>query len=331
MTVAAPVRQTNVHDMRGSARQTLLFVVATCAALVLALRAPLLLTVLGLVTFGVLHNALELRYVTGRFARVLTGPLLWTLALLISGIVICRLAGARVPEILLGYAVLAVGVWWAPRPAWQRAAGLVVLAGALCVSLRFPSYHFVVLAHLHNVVPLFFLWEWAARLPSGARRRFRLTQVGWVIVVPVLIFSGLFDRWSAAGGGAVAAFSGSPASVTAPFTPPAAGLEIGLRFLVVFAFLQTMHYVVWVAFLPRYAPDASRAFDARVPWLRGKRLWLAGIAVGVVLAILFVADYLQGRLMYSSFAAYHAYLEFPVVLALLLGVPGDRATPSHSG
>ena len=122
---------------------------------------------LGLVTFGVLHNALELRYVTGRFAGVLRGPLLWTLVALISGIVMCRLAAARTPEILLGYAVLAVGVWWAPRPRWQRVAGLAVLAGALAVSLRWPAYHFVVLAHLHNVVPLFFLWEWAARLPRA--------------------------------------------------------------------------------------------------------------------------------------------------------------------
>jgi hypothetical protein len=305
-------------------RQTLLFVVATGAALALALRAPLLLTVLGLVSFGVLHNALELRYVTGRFAGVLRGPLLYTLAGLISGIVICRLTGERIPEILLGYAVLAVGVGWAPRPLWQRAIGFAVLAGAMAVSLHWPAYHVVVLAHLHNVVPLFFLWEWAGRLPRDARRWFRLTQVGWVLAVPLLIFSGLLDRWIAAGGGAVAAFAGSPAVVRAPFTPPDAAIAVGLRFLVVFAFLQTMHYVVWIAFLPRFAPDASRAFDARVPWLRGRRLWLAAIGVGALLALLFVADYTQGRLMYSSFASYHAYLEFPVVLALLLGTPAAR-------
>jgi hypothetical protein len=306
------------------ARSSLLFVVATCAALALALRAPLLLTVLGLITFGVLHNALELRYVTGRFAGILRGRLLWILVALITGIVFCRLAGARIPEILLGYAILAVGVWWAPRPWWQRAIGLTVLAVALAVSLHWPAYHFVVLAHLHNVVPLFFLWEWAGRLPVRARRMFRVTQVGWVLAVPILIFSGVFDRWIAGDGRSVAAFAGAPATVTAPFTPPAASVEIGLRFLVVFAFLQTMHYVVWVAFLPRYAPDAARAFDARVPWLRGRRLWAVGITVAALLAILFVADYLQGRLLYSSFAAYHAYLEFPVVLALLLGTPAAR-------
>ena len=83
-----------------------------------------------------------------------------------------------------------------------------------------------------------------------------------MLAVPALIFSGLFDRWIAAGGGAVAAFAGSPRGGarrrSRRRTPR---LEVGLRFLVVFAFLQTMHYVVWIAFLPRYAPDAARAFD----------------------------------------------------------------------
>jgi len=333
MTVAAPTAPAQARTYGGAAsRQSVLFAVATCAALALALRAPLLLTVFGLVTFGVLHNALELRYVAGRFAGVLRGPLLYTLVALISGIVVCRLAAARTPEILLGYAVLAVGVWWAPRLLWQRLGGLAVLGAALAVSLRWPAYHFVVLAHLHNVVPLFFLWEWAGRLPGRPRRIFRGTQVGWVLVVPAVVFSGLLDRWIAAGGGAVAAFAGPRAAVAAPFTPPDAALSIGLRFLVVFAFLQTMHYVVWVAFLPRYAPDAARAFDARVPWLRGRRLWLAAAAVGALLALLFVSDYAQGRLMYSSFASYHAYLEFPVVLALLLGTPAARpAMPAPGG
>jgi hypothetical protein len=86
-----------------------------------------------------------------------------------------------------------------------------------------------------------------------------------------------------------------------------------------------MHYFVWVAFLPRFAPEASAAFDARVPWLRGRRLWLVAGGVGALLAVLFVADYTQGRLLYSSFATYHAYLEFPVILALLVG----RASNAH--
>jgi hypothetical protein len=222
-------------------------------------------------------------------------------------------------EILLGYAILAVGVTWMQRPLWLKAIGLGVLGVALTVSLTFPAYHFVVLAHLHNVVPLVFLWGWAGRLPVRARRWFRGTQVLWVLGVPALIFSGALDWWIAAAGGAVVAFAGPAAVVMSPFTPPGSAAAIGLRFLAVFAFLQTMHYFVWVAFLPRFAPEASAAFETRVPWLRGRRLWLVAGGAGALLAVLFVADYTQGRLLYSSFATYHAYLEFPVILALLVG------------
>jgi hypothetical protein len=86
-----------------------------------------------------------------------------------------------------------------------------------------------------------------------------------------------------------------------------------------------MHYVVWVGFLPRFAPDAARAFDLRVPWLRGWRPWALGLGCAAALGLIFVADYAQGRLLYSSFASYHAYLEFPVLLAVVLGVRASRS------
>ncbi len=41
---------------------------------------------------------------------------------------------------------------------------LVTLALAAWASFSFPAYHFVVLTHLHNPVPLIFLWEWAGRI-----------------------------------------------------------------------------------------------------------------------------------------------------------------------
>ena len=97
-----------------------------------------------------------------------------------------------------------------------------------------------------------------------------------------------------------------------------------------FAFMQTMHYVVWVGFLPRFAPDAAAAFDARVPWLRGRRAWAVGLVGGAFLAVLFLSDYFSGRALYGALATYHAYLEFPVLLALLLS-PRARRGPSASG
>jgi hypothetical protein len=90
--------------------------------------------------------------------------------------------------------------------------------------------------------------------------------------------------------GGVAAFD--PTKLAPLYAPPALVADMGMRFLAVFAFMQTMHYVVWVAVLPRYAPEAAARFA-------------------------------QGKAIYAAGASYHAYLEFPVLLALMLAyAPG---------
>ena len=304
---------------------TVWLVLATVAALALALRLPVTTTVLGLAVFGVLHNVLELRYVVGRFDAVLRGPFLMLLGVLITGVLVCRLlpvgAVTRGVEIGLCYVVLGAACVRALRGAWLALA-LLIVAVAAAVSLTFPAYHFVVLTHLHNVVPLFFLWEWSRTMAPGVRRGFRAANLTWVVGVPALILAGVFDPLlrsasaSFAGLGGVAAFE--PAKLAATYAPPALAADLGLRFLAVFAFMQTMHYVVWVGVLPRYAPDVSARFDARIPALRGGRAWLLGGGLALVLGVVFALDYAQGKTLYAAGASYHAYLEFPVLLALLL-------------
>ena len=71
---------------------------AAAVALALATRAPLTVTVLGLIAFGVLHNVLEIRYVAGRFAGLLTGRFLILLLALCTGIAACRLFGQFWPR-----------------------------------------------------------------------------------------------------------------------------------------------------------------------------------------------------------------------------------------
>ena len=287
------------------------FAAATVLALAAAVRAPAGTAVLGLALFGILHNVLELRYVTGRFETVLAGPFLRLLIALITGIVLCRLlpvsTASRCAEILLVYGLLAVAA--------------AVLAGAASASLSFPGYHFVVLTHLHNLVPLLFLWEWSRGLPRG-RAAFLAVQYGWVVAVPALLLGGALDGW-------LAPATATTGRLAAAYTPPAwLDSSAGLRFLAVFAFLQTMHYVVWVWYLPRYAPDASAAFERRAPALRGRRAWALGLAAGAALAVLFVGDYAQGKALYAALASYHAYLEFPVLLVLVLGL--DPTTRRNS-
>ena len=305
---------------------TALLLGAAAAALVLAVYAPIPTIVIGLVLFGVLHNLLELRYVTGRFAAILSRSFLELLAVLITGIAVCRLLvgvvgrPAELAEIALGYVILAIGAQRGLRGG-RKLAVWVALVPAAAASLAWPAYHFVVLAHLHNLVPLVFLWEWASRISSGRGRRvFRAAQVLWVVVVPLVILLGALDGWLSADSGIVRSLVGDGHSVLAASAPPGAvATVVGVRLLTVFAFLQTMHYAVWVAFLPRYAPDASAAFEARMPWLTGARLWAVGFIVAAVFAVLFVFDFGQAKGLYAALASYAAYVEVPVLLAILVG------------
>lgn len=300
------------------------FALLTVVVLALSLRMPAGTAVVGLASLGILHNVLELRYMAGRFERVLHGTFLRLLAALITGIVVCRVlppsAATRDGEILLAYGLLAVACVQAlrRRPRVLAAAG-AGLAAAATASLRFPAYHFVVLTHLHNVVPLLFLWEWSRGMGRG-RRLFRAVQAGWVVVIPALILAGALDPLMGAG-------SGWTRRLSVTYTPPA-WLHSGaqLRFVTVFAFMALMHYLVWVWFMPRYAPDATAAFERRVPVLDARRAWALGLGAGAALAVLFASDYDQGTSLYAALASYHAYLEFPVLLMLVLGTGPRTAT-----
>lgn len=317
---------------------TLLVLGAVAASLAVALGSPIATAVIGLILFGILHNLLEFRYVAGRFSGVLGRPFLDLLVALITGIVVCRLLvgvlgrPAQLAEILLGYAVLAAAAWHG-LDGRRRVTAWAVVGAASVVSLAFPAYHFVVLTHLHNVVPLFFLWEWSRRIVSRrGRRAFRAVQLLWVVAVPAVILLGLLDGSLSADPGIVRSVVGDGQTVLASSAPPgAAATVVGMRFLAVFAFMQTMHYVVWVALLPRVAPDASAAFEARVPWVTGPRLWAIGFMAAAVFAVLFGVDFAQGKALYAALASYHAYLELPVLLAMLVGARGLAAsTPGGS-
>ena len=313
----------------GTGWMILVLVAAAAAAMALATRAPLATTVIGLIVFGVLHNVLEIRYVAGRFGSVLTGRFLALLLTLITGIVVCRLAArmwpgpARTAEIVLGFVILGVGCWIGLRGGWLALAwGLLAVAATVAIAM--PGYYFVILTHLHNLVPLIFLWEWAIRLPAlGDRWLFRAVQVLWIVVLPLLILAGVFDSWIDADPGVAAQFVGDGSRMVAATAPPDVVAQLGLRFLVMFAFMQTMHYVVWVA-LP--APVRTRR-DRRLRRPGALAPRPPGLAAGTgrrrLLAVLFCTDYFQGRALYGALASYHAYLEFPVLLALLLA--GGRA------
>lgn len=301
-------------------------ILATGIVAMAGVRAPLPVAVIGLMIFGVLHNVLEIRHVLGTFSALLTPTVLGLVGILVLGIMAARVWGpsARIFDILLGYGVLAVGLALGHRR-WRTVGWGLALAVGLGLSLSHPALHVVVLAHLHNLVPLAFLWWWGARLPRTGRRAFRAAQVAWVVVVPVAVLAGGTDRWIRPAPDLVAGFGPGVAAVSRGVATPGADVVWGTRLLVVFAILQTMHYLVWVGFFPRFGADAVARFEARWPSLTNRRVVVAAVAVALVFAVVFWADCAQGRAWYAVLATFHAYLEFPILLAMFVGVAHQKA------
>jgi hypothetical protein len=201
----------------------------------------------------------------------------------------------------------------------------VVVAGAAGFAWTHPGSWFVAQAHLHNLVPAVFLWEWSGRVPPGPRRRsFRVVTLVWVLAVPLMFVAGVFDPFLAGTDATVAevARAADESRAIGGVVPDSAeGGELASRLLAAFAFAQLLHYYVWCVHFPRRDPDATARFEhtAVGSALRGWRVWLAIGAVTAVVVAVAAMEYRQGRTLYTSLAAYHAYLEFPILVALVIG------------
>jgi len=283
-------------------------------ALPFALRFPVATSVLALAAFGLVHTFLELRWVLARFRDFISGSFLAVCCVPVTLIALTRLlGGARAIEITAGFALLAAAVVQGYRTGRLTKAPAAVAAAALAIglaaSLDAPVMYGIVLAHLHNVVTGFLLWEWSSDMAEDRRRAFRAVVAGLFVALPAFVLLGAADAVL-------------PASVkglvVGTVTPGWAGAAMGVRLMAAFALLQVVHYGVWCWLLPRRStgPTAPSRIDGS--WLA------AAIAAAAVLALVFRTDYATGRTLYTSLATYHAYLEFPVVLVLLGGSRASR-------
>lgn len=294
----------------------------------LAVRAPLLASVVGLMVLGILHNVFELRYVLARWRGSFAGTFRVAVLSLVSVIAFVRLTGgspgARRVEVVAGFAILAAGMAYGARrrPALAvTGLPMVLVAGAW--AWTHLDLYFVAVTYLHNLVPFVFLWDWSSRrLAGAARTAFRLVQTAWLVVVPALLLDGVLPVPSLASQDVpfAAPLSGHVATVA----PPAWRGPEAARLLAVFAFLQVLHYAFWVVFLPRHAVDAQPS--PRDPATRIALWSLVAVVVGVF-AFGYVTAWTSTKMAYTSLASYHAYIEY-AVLALVVFRPTDREVPA---
>ncbi len=268
---------------------------------VLTLVAPLWLLALGPVLLGVPHLVSDARYLVVRPGLHRGGPLAWLAALPLVA------AGFGAPAFVTLLALVPAALA-ARGPVWRTAVALGAWALLTVAAWQWEYPFLYALLHGHNLVAL--AWWWVLR-PRDAR-------AGWVPALALagtvaLLFGAAEPVLSLVGGWSAPAARTSFAefaSTTAPF------LEApwALRLVLSFAFLQSVHYGVWLRLVPDDARERPAPRPFRATWRAleadfGRPLLVAFVALALGIAAWGLFDLAAARGGYLRLAAFHGYLE----------------------
>ena len=308
-------------------------------AVVLATLLPLGTWTVALAGAGLWHVLAELRYVRARFGPAFVGSIAAAVVGGLAAIVALRLtlltasfetlAGplATLPfastrlELALVCALALVGAVWARR--LGRAPALAAGFGALTVVglWSWPVPTVLLLAALHNLTPLGFLAE---ALPAAQRRRGLLLGAALLIGLPLLVATGLPWRLAATLGLgwpelSPMATEGLGWAISTALPADWLGPDAEMHAFAGLLVAQLLHYGAVIEVLPHLANAVG---TPQAPLPRWQAIALAA-AIGGLFA-LFVWDFRAGRSVYGLFAAIHAWLEVPLLLAWLAPRRAER-------
>lgn len=287
---------------------------------------PMWLLALGPIVWGVPHVLADVRYLVVRpgFHRraMIVVPAVLGLA--------AGWAGFGVRAALVAGGVVAL----VARGSWPRRLVVAVSLFALAaLAQTAPITATLVYAHLHNAVAvlLFVLWSNRGTEPPNETQRrtgLRLVPVLVVALGALAIATGVLDGAVARATPIGSAWFGDIADQLAPqwlVDDP----RIALRLVLLYAFGQSVHYVMWLRLVPeadRTSPR-PRSFRQSVRALRNE-IGLPLLVVFGLTALVFVVwagvDLAQARIRYLEVAFFHGWLEI-VALALFLVERGSQS------
>ena len=276
----------------------------------LTVAAPLWLLALSPLLLGVPHLLADFRYLVVRPALHRRTALcaLAALPLLACGFG----APAWVGLLAMAVAVLGARCGWA-----LRLAGLAAWAAMTCAATADESAFVLAFVHLHNAMALA-LW-WALR----PRDRRALVVVALVLAGVALLLVGALDPVVAAAGGWQVPLAIPGLDSNAQAYAPGAEVPWAMRVVLSFAFLQAVHYAVWLRLVPEDARPrpAPRPFRASWRALRddlGRPLLGLALLLALGIATWGALDLIAAREGYLRLATFHGYLELAVAALLVL-------------
>lgn len=319
MNVAAPLDHARARALRAlgpvgapllrdrELRVAVYAAIAVAAAFAMVAAAPLEVLAIGPVVLGVPHLVADLRYLVAK--RDLHRRLAFWMLVVVPSCACWFWPSASLAFLALGGGALAAR-------ASARVRIPIAIGAVVCAALASGPLATVVFAHVHNVIALVALFALSKRGARGPAIAAVLAVVG-----SALFLSGALDDL---------AFRSFARGMTSPDTAvqtlaPDLPVVLATRVVVVFAFMQSIHYGVWVRLVPEVDREKPglRPFAASVRALRAD-LGLPVLVLVAIASALFLFWSLRSieaaRLGYLRLALFHGPLELGALM--ILGLEG---------
>jgi hypothetical protein len=269
-------------------------------ALGLTLVAPFWLLALGPLSVGVLHLLSDVRYLVVRPGYHRRPELLLAVGI--------PLALATTVGSALAICAAVMGAALMARGPLGRRLGLVAALTPIAWLSAGSSWVFaLVLAHLHNVVAVGIWWRWRRRTGKA-----HWAPLLVIVAAATWLMLGPLPQTATLEASSLARLARIPGLRAAPGWDPAG------RLLLLFAFMQAVHYTIWIHLLPDEARPrrTTRSFTASWRALTadfGRLPLFMTLALIVGLAGWATFDLTAAHAGYFRMGAFHIPLEMAVL------------------
>lgn len=300
-----------------------MFSIAIAVSLAGTLVVPLWLLVLGPLIYGVPHVVSDLRYLVVRTGFA-SRRSLWAC----GGIPLVWLSMGG--NLLWGFVGCVAVCVCARAPSWKRAVAATMFAAVGVAVAQLGSLADIAFGHAHNAIAIVIWWRWR---PRGSR-------LHWIPLLAValsiaLLFCPIAIDLVVATGGLANVPGATSVDLELSRLAPSLAPELGLRWVLAFCFLQSIHYAVWLQLIPDEARTRSTVMSFRATFEDLRRdLSTAGIVVTLLLAaglmLWAVVDLGDAGRGYFRAVRFHGILELMALSLLALERSRHTANSAHN-
>ncbi len=280
--------------------------IAVCLMAVVVTPTAVLLV--GPLVLGIPHVLSELR-VLSRRVQMNRVTLCWVLAPLVLLILlrVSEQSGMERPsgsDVVLGCVAMLAAAIARPGDSTDRLGRVLIVVGVSVLALYDTRLTTLVLAHLHNLIALLFLFLWSRSMRGGRA----------VVLIAGMVL--------AAGALGLAAKPSEPSEFISGLQQtlaPGLSAATGYWLVLTYAFAQLIHYVTWLVWIPAVKPAAGTPGSRR-----GGAFIAALIIVAMGLPMLAAIESpIALRDQYLALSSFHGWLELTVLA--YCGVRGHAA------